>query len=246
MATKFKGVTILLPVMDETYSLRETVRIIHDSCKQEDLEEFIIIMCERTSPDSRKVAEDLIREYGKYHRISVHDQKLPYVGGAIREGIMLAKGSHVVMMSSDLETDPLLIKEFVILAKKYPRRIITASRWKRGGGFEGYNKIKLICNLIFERSIALFYFVRLTDITYAYRIFPTRLMQRIRWEELKHPFFLETALKPIRLGIKFVEIPAKWKARTEGISRNGFFDNFKYFRTAWKCRFMKKNNILNR
>ena len=68
-------------------------------------------------------------------------------------------------------------------------------------------------------------------------------MKSINWEELKHPFFLETALKPLRLGVKFVEVPAKWKARTEGESVNGFFANFMYFRTAWHNRFMRPENI---
>ena len=69
-------------------------------------------------------------------------------------------------------------------------------------------------------------------------------MQKIRWEELRHPFFLETALKPLRLGVKFIEIPGHWTARTEGESQNSFFANFKYFRTAWHNRFLKKEQIL--
>ena len=149
-------------------------------------------------------------------------------------------------MSSDLETDPNIIQKFICLSKKYPDRIVTASRWKKGGGFNNYNKVKLVCNLIFEKAIALFYFSNLSDLTYAYRIFPTKLMKGIIWEELKHPFFLETALKPMRLGVKFVEVPAHWNARTEGVSQNSFFANFNYFRTAWHNRFIKRSKILRR
>ena len=242
--SEFKNVTILLPVMDETYSLTETVDTIINTCDKSDLCEFIIIMCDRTSEDSRRTAQDLIDKYGKDYKIFIHDQTLPFVGGAIREGFDLAGGSHVVLMSSDLETDPNVIQNFISEAKASPDRIITASRWRKGGGFNGYNKIKLVCNLIFERMIALFYFVRLSDITYAFRIFPSELMKSIVWEELKHPFFLETALKPIRLGVKFIEIPAHWSARTEGVSQNSFFQNFRYFKTAWHNRFLKRTKIL--
>ncbi|MCR5627330.1 MAG: glycosyltransferase [Lachnospiraceae bacterium] len=230
--------------MDETYSLKETVETIINTCNKEDLAEFIIIMCDRTTEESRNTAEALVEKYGKDYSIYIHDQTLPFVGGAVREGIDLAKGSHVVMMSTDLETDPNIIKKFIKGAKKYPDRIITASRWRKGGGFEKYSKIKLVCNLIFERAIGLFYLVPLTDLTYAYRIFPTKLMKAIKWEELKHPFFLETALKPLRLGIKFVEIPAHWAARTEGVSQNTFLANFNYFKTAWNNRFLKAKDIL--
>ncbi|MBO6112980.1 MAG: glycosyltransferase family 2 protein [Lachnospiraceae bacterium] len=241
---EFKNVTILLPAMDETYSLSRTVEIITDTCKKEDLAEIIIIVCDRTEEKTLKTAKNIIEQYGDRVSIYIHEQSLPFVGGAIREGIDLAKGSHVVMMSSDLETDPNVIQKFIRGAKKYPDRIITATRWRKGGGFEHYNKVKLVCNLIFERSIGLLYGVGLTDLTYAYRIFPTALMQSIKWEELKHPFFLETALKPLRLGVKFTETPAHWAARTEGNSQNSFFANFKYFKTAFHNRCLKREDIL--
>lgn len=246
MTKSFKNVTILLPAMDETYSLKETVDTIAATCKKSDLAEFILLLCDRTTKESRATAEALVKEYEGKIPIYIHNQTLPFVGGAIREGFDLAKGSHVVLMSSDLETDPNIIKTFIEKAKKYPDRIITASRWRKGGGFKDYNKVKLVCNLIFEKAIGMFYFVGLTDITYAFRIFPTELMQSIEWTELKHPFFLETALKPIRLGVKFVEIPAHWSARTEGVSQNSFFANFKYFKTAWNNRFLKKEDILKK
>ena len=246
MSVEFRNVTILLPAMDETYSLRETVDTIVRTCNTKDIAEFILLLCDRTSAESRAVANQLVDEYSDQVSIYIHDQKLPFVGGAIREGFELAKGSHVVLMSSDLETDPNVIQKFIEMSKRYPNRIITATRWSHGGGFERYNKVKLVCNLIFERVIGLFYFSTLSDLTYAFRIFPTKLMQSIEWEELKHPFFLETALKPLRLGVKFIEIPAHWTARTEGVSQNSFFANFKYFKTAWHNRFLKKPQILRR
>lgn len=246
MFKEFKNVTILLPAMDETYSLRETVETILNTCDNSDLAEFILLLCDRTTPESRAVANQLVYEYQDKVSIYIHDQKLPFVGGAVREGFDLAKGSHVVLMSSDLETDPNVISKFITLAKKHPDHIITATRWTRGGGFEHYNKVKLVCNFIFERVIGLFYFSALSDLTYAYRIFPTKLMQSIKWEELKHPFFLETALKPLRLGVKFIEVPAHWVARTEGVSQNSFMANFKYFKTAWHNRFLTRKQILRR
>ena len=91
---------------------------------------------------------------------------------------------------------------------------------------------------------ALIYGCRLTDLTYAFRIFPTALVQAIAWEELKHPFFLETAIKPLRLGVRIREVPAKWQARTEGASQNAFWQNFAYFRIALQVRFRPRQHLL--
>ncbi len=243
MPKKFRNVTILLPAMDETYSLKETVDTIIETNKDKDLCEIIFLLCERTSRECVCTAKSLCEIYGDKLPMTIHYQTLPFVGGAIREGFDLAKGSHVVLMSADLETDPHVIKDFVEKSKQYPNAIITASRWKNGGGFKGYSKLKLILNYIFQKMIAVMFFTSLTDITYAFRIFPTALVKKIQWEELKHPFFLETAIKPLRLRVRFIEISAKWNKRTEGVSQNSFFANFKYFKTAWHVRFMKKQDI---
>jgi len=148
------------------------------------------------------------------------------------------------MMSADLETDPHLIPLMIEQAIINPEKIITVSRWSKRGGFNGYNKVKLYCNFIFQKIIALLFFSGLTDITYAYRLMPAELVKNIDWKELKHPMFLETAIIPLRLGVKFVEISGKWKARTEGISQNSFMANFNYFKTAFRIRFTKKNKLL--
>ena len=176
--------------------------------------------------------------------IRVHSQTLPFLGGAMREAFDLARGSHVVMMASDLETDPNALKTLIAAAELHPSSIATATRWRAGGGFHGYSKVKLLCNWIFQRFFSVLYGVNLSDMTFAYRIFPTKLVRAIRWEELRHAFLFETLVKPLRLGVPVVEIPSRWKARTEGESQNTFFLNFVYFRTGLKTRFAGKRSLL--
>ena len=158
--------------------------------------------------------------------------------------MMEATSSHTLMMAPDLETSPHSVKNFIAEAKKYPMDMITASRWIKRGSFEGYSKLKFILNWIFQKMFSAFYWTKLTDITFGYRLAPTELFQSIHWEELKHPFFLETCLKPIRLGVKIHEIPTSWIARQEGKSQNSLLQTFKYLRIAFKVKFEKKKNIM--
>lgn len=242
---EFLNVSILLPTLNETFSFLQTVEIILDECNASDVCEFIVIVCDRTKSESMEAiehGEKLATE--KNIPFHILYQTLPFAGGAVQDGIMAAKGSHILMMSCDLETDPHLVKEFIAMAKKYPEDITTASRWLAKGSFDGYSKIKHILNYFFQKIFSWFYGVKLTDMTFGFRIAPTELFQSIRWEELKHPFFLETALKPIRLGVSFHEIPSNWVARTEGESQNTLLQTFKYLRIAFKARFEKKEDIL--
>ena len=153
------------------------------------------------------------------------------------EGFKYAKGSHILMIASDLETHPKEVKKMIKELKKNKDLIIGASRWLKMGGFQQYNFIKLMFNFIFQIFFKLFFFSNLTDFTYGFRIFPKKIIQKYLWKELKHPLCLELILRPLKDGYKSIEIPVQWKPRQEGVSKNNFFDNFRYFWVGLKIRF---------
>ncbi|HUC60561.1 MAG TPA: glycosyltransferase family 2 protein [Alphaproteobacteria bacterium] len=237
----FQSATVILPVINETYSLVQTVEAILATSKA-DLREFLIVIADRTTPESRAEIERLNARFGDL--VVVHRQTLKFLGGAMREAFDRARGSHAIMMASDLETDPALVPQLIACARANPDAVVTVTRWARGGGFRDYSRIKLLANWIFQKLFSLLYWSRLSDMTYAYRIFPTRLVQAIRWEELRHPFLFETLIKPLRLGVDVIEIPGVWRARTEGESQNTFARNFEYFRIGWRVRFAPARDIL--
>lgn len=240
--TTFRSATVILPVINETYSLQETVRVIQETCNSQDIAEYLIVVSQRTTLESIGVCRRIQATLGE--KCGIHRQTRPFIGGAMRDAFELAIGSHVIMMSTDLETDPNLVKIFIDKAKEDPNAIITASRWIKGGRFVGYNRAKLVSNYIFQRMLSLLFGTELTDLTYAYRIFPTNVVRAIDWQELKHPFFLETIIKPLRLGVRSVEIPAVWRTRTEGESQNPFLSNFAYFNIAIRTKFQPAERFL--
>lgn len=236
------SVSIILPVINETFSLRKTVEIITQS-NSEDLAEILIVFAKRTTQDAMREIELLTQQYPKL--IRTHEQQMPYIGGAMREAFDRCLGSHVIMMASDLETDPQLVEKLISISKKNPKAIVTVSRWIQGGGFHLYSPIKLVANWIFQKIFSLLFWTKLTDMTYAYRIFPSHLVKEIQWEELRHPFLFETIIKPLRLGVLVFEIPGQWSARLEGDSQNTFMRNFDYFRVGLRVRLMPKSKIIN-
>lgn len=245
MATTFQNVSIILPAINETFSFEQTVDTLLATCERQDLRELIAVVCKKTTTEcqvSIERSKQKCEEAGL--PFTVLWQTRPFVGGAYQDAICICQGSHLVIMSTDLETDPNTVHELIAKEKEHPADITTASRWLKGGSFTGYDKKKEILNYIFQHLFSFYYGVKMTDMTYGFRIFPTELMQSVAWEELKHPFFLETALKPVRLGVKMYEIPTKWVAREEGESQNSFLQTFTYIPPALKYRFYGKNKIL--
>jgi glycosyltransferase involved in cell wall biosynthesis len=237
----FSQASIILPVVTETDSLRKTVRILKNDCDN-DIKEYLLVVCEKTIDESLAVCKDLEREDPQ--KTKIFFQKRPFLGGAMRDAFEVATGSHLVMMASDLETDPALVKEFIRSSKQKPGAIITATRWTQKDTFVGYSPLKKVLNFVFQKIFSVLYRTTLSDMTFGYRIFPVNLLQAIEWEELRHPFLFETVLKPLKLGIEILELPTIWTAREEGESQNTFWRNFEYFRIGLKVWRYRNDQIL--
>ena len=188
--------SIIVPVINETYSLEKTIEILIEDNEKDIFEIIIISSKSKTTKESIKVINNL-KENNKKLIKSIY-QELPFIGGAIRKGFDFASGTHIIMMASDLETDPSDVKKMIHLSKKSRNSIITANRWIKGGNFTGYNPIKLILNYIFQFLLKIIFFTNLSDLTYGFRLFPSYVVKNIDWKELKHPFLLETLLKPLK------------------------------------------------
>ena len=240
----FTGISLVVPALNETYLLEKTVDVVLETCDRSDIAQIIIVLCEKTTSECTACAKKLEEKHGDL--ISIIYQEHPFIGGAYKDAISFITGSHAAIMSADMETDPYLIKDFIISEKNNPDCVTATSRWMKGGSFKGYSKPKLVCNFFFQKIMQIMFLTGLTDLTCGYKCLPADLLRRIEWDEDKHPIFLEMTLKPLRLGVEINEIPMKWKPRTEGSSQNSFFQNFKYFRTAFRIRFMKKSKIVKK
>jgi hypothetical protein len=240
----FEDVSIIVPVIRETDLFEQVVGTILDLCVPGDIKEFIVVVCEKTAAESFTSIEKMrppCAERGIDYRLLW--QKLPGMGGAMRDALDAAAGSHTIITNADMALDPGLIPIMIEQARKYPDDITGVSRFLEKGFTiekEGYSKIKLIWNKISQKWLRLFYFSKLTDYTYSYRIVPTGLYHAVNWTELRHPFALETTLKFVRLGVKFHEIPG----RQIGGSQSGYLETLSYLPVALKIRFMPKKKIL--
>jgi len=244
LVDRLESVSIILPVVNETTSLEQTVEIILRDVPRPLIRELLIVVCRRTTAASMRTVAGLQQRLGDL--VVVVHQQLPYLGGALRDAFTVARGSHVIIMASDLETNPREVRALIAAEQRNPSGIVTTSRWMSGGAFHGYSRIKLVCNWVFQRFFALLYRTRLTDMTFGFRIFPTALVRSIQWEELRHSFNFESVIKPLRLGVAVTEIPSVWHPRVEGESQNPFSRNFEYFRIGLKVRFARQQTFLLR
>lgn len=243
---EFKKVSIILPTLKETESFVKVVSMILKMNRPEDIEEFIAVVCDRTRPESLQSIEKgkkIAQAAGV--PFTVFWQKLPHFGGAIRESFMIAKGSHVCMVTPDLDTAPDKLPEMIALAKQYPADVIVGSRWRKGGGFVRYGRVKKVWNWLSQKFMNVLYLTTaLTDFTWGNHLAPTKLYQSINFQELKHPINIEKVVIPLRLGIGFHEVPAVCEMPEDDETVNSFMANLAYLRPAFRWRFAKLESMM--
>jgi glycosyltransferase involved in cell wall biosynthesis len=239
---KAMKVSFLVTVLNETDSLRETVDTIF-ALAADNVQEVLIVIAPHTTVSSRTVIRELMDKHRPYVR--VHEQRLPFLGGALREGFAEARGDFLLLIASDLETDPTLVPQMIETMKTGQWDIVATSRWINGGGFEGYGRLKLVLNYFFQKFFRLVYRTNLTDLTFGYRLYRKAILDGIVWEELGHPFLLECLLKPLRRGARVTEVACRWRPRVEGDSTNTLLRMFHYLRTAVKTRLLPVSRFCN-
>ncbi len=226
--------------MDETISLWVTVNHLEMSVGKY-IHEYLILTSQRTTKESLEICDLLVRKFPE--KIKIHQQVKPFLGGALQEGIELASGEYILLMASDLETDPRAVKYMITEMENSDADIVVATRWKKGG-FRKYNPLKYVLNFFFQRIFRALYAVPLTDLSYAFRLYKAPLLKMFTWDELKHPFLLECIVKPLRFDIKVVEVPTVWRARIEGRSNNNFILNFEYIRVGLRNRYREPREFI--
>lgn len=205
------------------------------------LHEFLII----ASPKSNKECLDLCKRLAQTDPLvrTYMQSDNPGIGWAYRELIPHMTGTHGLILSSDLETNPDDAALMAQTAQETGADIVCASRWLRSGSFTGYDPIKLVLNYGYNLIFRTLYGIQIHDITFGYRLMKAEVLRDVNWEYGRHEFCAEALLKPVRLGYKAVEVPTRWVKRPEGESKNTFMRNFKFASAAWKIRFASKENF---
>ena len=222
----FKNITVILPIIDETFSINKTVSVLLKNNNSEIKKITFILHKKKTKNMSKIICKKFVSKDKKKFKILY--QKKKFLGGAMQDAFKNVNTSHCLMMSSDLETNPYSVKKMIKYSKKNPDKIITASRWLKKNQFKDYGILKVFANYIFQNTFSFLYGVKCTDMTFGFRIFPTYIVKKIKWEMFNHSFLFETIIKPIKLGVKVIEIESSWKKRKEGKTNNVFANYFWY------------------
>lgn len=239
---EFKSVTIIIGTTNEKDSLICTVDTIMSTCCSEDISQLLLVRSKDASDDCIRTTQLLEQKYpGKVFGLV---QTRPFVGGAIRDGFDAAKGSHIMLLPSDLGVSLDCVATMIERVKEKPDVISKTSRWLVRDGFYGYPGLRKLFNKAAQIFLSVLYLKKLTDFTSPVQTAPAEAYERSDWKELNFPFLIEMVLVPLRLGYRFEELPVECHSRKEGFSRNSLKQTALYLTTAIRVRFTPRSKLI--
>ncbi|MCL2023667.1 MAG: hypothetical protein FWG82_04775 [Oscillospiraceae bacterium] len=223
--------------------MQKTVLALVDTCCPEDVEQIIIFIATRATPQCLAAAKELEETVTKIPVKAIQQTK----GGVGECRHLLGTvsfASHAILLGSDMEIPLDIPSKMLDMCKKHPNALVSLSRWKDGGSFTGYPKWQLPLHYIFQKLVQICYFSKSTDATAGYIAVPSEIFSRLRLKENSLSVFLEYKLILYRLGLSLVEIPVCYSSRREGKATNTFWGKLKYFKPFLRVRFTPKPHLL--
>lgn len=199
--------SIIVPAFNESRSIEVLLEKVTTTSFPHDIE---IIVVDDGSTDGTR---DILARYEEQHTVIFHEANRGK-GAAIRSGVAVATGTHVVIQDADLEYDPedlvtmwqhMLERDLPVL---YGSRSMESGRNKDAGFsfYWGGQLVTLVANVL--------YFQRLTDEPTCYKMFSAELIKSLPLKCEGFEFCPEVTALVAKQGHKIPEIPISYYPRS--------------------------------
>lgn len=203
----FKSLTVILTATNETDSLRRVIDGVFENCSDEDLDKIIVFVKYDDCPsafEARKIIEEKIS-----NKIEICVQKSGTIEGTFYEIPPLATSSHFVIMASDGEMDPATLRDFIVIAKQKPESIVCGAKWHKDSVVIGHDFHRTLGSKFVDTFAAVVMGIKATDLFSLFQIYPTDVYRKMNFKPERA--LSEFTLKPIKLGVEYIEIPTTYK-----------------------------------
>jgi dolichol-phosphate mannosyltransferase len=206
--TKADLVSVVIPASEEAGTLPELLRRVRAALASHARSIEIIVVV----PTPEDPGADIARADGA----KVIVQMRPGYGGALKEGLIEARGDYVITLDADLSHPPEAIAD--IMAHREDAGVVIASRYVAGGDSSRMTAkrafLSQILNGVYRRILA----VPILDLSSAFRGYQRRVIDGLSLESEKYDVLEEILVQSYSLGWDVVEIPFDYQPQSGGRS----------------------------
>ena len=232
MSRRPRSVSAVLPAADEEKNIPELLARLHRVLDEHaDSHEVIVVV-----PNPEDPTGPAAREGGAQVRV----QKRPGYGGALKEGLLAARGDYVVTLDADLSHPPEKVADLlkhrddaeVVIASRYVPGGSAASTWRR-------TLLSRILNWVYTGVLAL----DVRDVSSGFRCYQRRVLQELDIRGEKYDVLQEILVKIYCLGWRVEEIPFDYQERASGESHARVFSFAPHFLKTLNELFRIRNRL---
>ena len=170
---------------------------------------------------------------------AIHRQTSEGLGGALKEGLRIARGDIVFAMDADFSHDPKYIPDFLNRMRE-GLDLVIGSRKIPGGGVVGWNRRRKLvsggANFVAHYIAG----IDVSDLTSGFRAYRATMLSDLKLETIRsssYAFQLEVTARAVKRGFKVGVVPIVFPDRRAGKSKLSRKDIVDFFYTALKIRF---------
>lgn len=199
-------ITVLVPVYNEKNSLGEILKRIEDV--DFGLEKEIILIDDYSTDGTRDLYSELP------YKVLYHEKNMGK-GAALRTGLGAATGDIIIIQDADLEYNPKDYKPLVELIVKDTADVVYGSRLADTRNSGKFLLLSYLANVTLSMMTRILYGTYLTDMETCYKAFRADVIKDIAIESNRFDFEPEITAKVLKKGVRFMEAPISYNARTE-------------------------------
>lgn len=226
---------VILPTYNEKENITELVKEIFAQNLNLD-----ILVVDDNSPDGTgQLVEDLRKNMPQL--FILHREKKEGLGRAYIAGFKWAlehNYDYVFEMDADFSHQPKYLKDFLEAIKD--NDLIIGSRYIKGGGTEGWSKIRELISRggCFYAKVILG--LKIKDLTGGFKCYSRKVLENIDLDKVGsngYMFQIEMTYKAIKSGLKVREIPIIFIERAQGKTKFNRKIIWEAIINCWKLRF---------
>lgn len=234
--------SIIIPVYNEAKTADKLLKKVENA--RLPIKKEIIIIESNSIDGSREIIK---RHEGKKDVRIFYEEKPQGKGHALKEGLKHATGTIILIQDADLEYDvrdySKLLKPILEGKAKFVlgSRILGKKNWMiRKGIGNLYGFILNVGGWIYNALINLLYGSHMTDQATMFKVFRKDVFKNIPLRSNGFDLDIELVVKPLKRGIKPIEIPVNYKSRStkEGKKIRFWRDSFVLLWAIVKYRFV--------
>lgn len=230
-------ISVIMPCFRGEEYIERSIRETEDELSKLCFNSEIIIVLDGIVDKTIEIASRLTEEYRNIRVLAYENNKGK--GYAIRYGLKNAKGQYVLMLDSDLDYNPICIKEFLMIGKETGADIVCGNRRDPRSIFV-YPFFRKLSSYIFNSYVNfLFTNLNIPDTQAGAKLFKSEIIKRKLLPEIERyiesdGFIFDVCLFVLarRCQLEIVSAPCIYMmhSSTIGISRNFFVTSYK----MWK------------